>query len=144
MGARTLRPAQSGTNTRGPARAGRRRLHYEILLVILLLCLISPGLVAKATLEIGKRSEVHRQLGDAISEQDLNRIDEALSSGDEPVSDRWRSIADGNVYVLNADRSFDTAAGPCRSFDLIATIQQRRTAVQGLACRKHGHWHIVE
>jgi hypothetical protein len=109
----------------------------------LALCLASSA-QAEASVEVAKDSQLYRRFGERIDAADLSRIDESLSDGDKPLTDRWRNPADGNVYLLAAAKTFDTAAGPCRAFDLTATIQTHRTTVHGLACRKHGHWRIVE
>ena len=114
------------------------------LALALTLCLVLVEAYGESALQLAKGSQLHRRLGEHLADSDLARIDESLASGKSPVTDRWRNPFDGTVYVLSTAESFDTAAGPCRAFDLTATIETRRTAVHGLACRKHGQWRIVE
>ncbi|MDB5971211.1 MAG: hypothetical protein JWQ90_3661 [Hydrocarboniphaga sp.] len=106
-----------------------------------------PALAALADespLGISRSSELHARLEARLDANDLARLADGFDATDPTTNDRWQNNASRNRYELQIAKRFKTAAGPCRSFELVATIDQHRTRVQGLACRKDDRWRVVE
>ncbi|WP_428312075.1 hypothetical protein [Hydrocarboniphaga sp.] len=118
-----------------------RRLSY---LVPLLSMLVVTPVIADSDLQLSERSRLYKHLASELDQNDLARVEELLDAGPDAQADRWRNPISHNVYTIQIADVFDTAAGPCRAFDISAWLVDRRLQIDGLACRRHGHWRIVE
>lgn len=89
-------------------------------------------------------SMIGRQIGDNMDRQD--RFNTAVALNDsrtgEPTS--WVNPDNGTRYTVTPTRTFERQGGPCRDFEVDATVAGQPDQVFGTAClQADGTWMIV-
>jgi len=89
-------------------------------------------------------SMIGRQIGQNMDNSDRFQTAQALNDSRTGQSTRWVNPDTGAIYSVTPTRSFDGGNGPCREFQLDATIgNSEQQDVYGTAClRADGSWMV--
>lgn len=83
-------------------------------------------------------------VGRSMDDGDRLKTAHTLETVRSGVQARWRNPDTGNEFTVTPQRSYDTAQGPCREYEIQALIAHRMEGVQGTACRQaDGTWRVV-
>ncbi len=80
-------------------------------------------------------------VGRSMAERDRYMAAQALETVRTGVPSQWVNPDTGNRYTVLPTTTYDTAAGPCREYQVSAVIGGRVETVWGTACRQpDGSW----
>jgi len=80
-------------------------------------------------------------VGRSMAERDRYMTAQTLETVRTGVPSQWVNPESGNRYTVVPTRTYDSASGPCREYQVNAIIGGRTEAVWGTACRQpDGSW----
>ncbi|MDJ0917976.1 MAG: RT0821/Lpp0805 family surface protein [Woeseiaceae bacterium] len=90
-------------------------------------------------------SMIGSQIGQNMDNDDRIRTAEVLNNGKTGQSASWVNPDTGFVYNVTPTRTYDRGTGPCREFQLDATVGNgERQDVFGTAClQADGSWMVM-
>ena len=91
-------------------------------------------------------SMIGRHIGQTMDDVDRMKTAEALNSNRTGQSTTWTNPDTGEEYTVTPTRTFEESGGPCREFELDATVGgEPDQKVNGTAClQPDGSWKIVQ
>ena len=91
-------------------------------------------------------SMIGRQIGQSMDDVDRMKTAEALNNNRTGQSTTWTNPDTGEEYTVTPTRTFEEPSGPCREFELDATVGgEPDQKVGGTAClQPDGSWKIVQ
>ena len=91
-------------------------------------------------------SMIGRHIGQTMDDVDRMKTAEALNNNRTGQSTTWTNPDTGEEYTVTPTRTFEEPAGPCREFELDATVGgEADQKVNGTAClQADGSWKIVQ
>ena len=91
-------------------------------------------------------SMIGRHIGQTMDDVDRMKTAEALNSNRTGQSTTWTNPDTGEEYTVTPTRTFEESSGPCREFELDATVGgEPDQKVNGTAClQADGSWKIVQ
>ena len=80
-------------------------------------------------------------VGNEMDKYDRQRLNNVYERGVSGQTSSWVNPDNGNSYYVTPSAARTTAAGPCRTATIDATIDGRRETTYGTACRDNsGQW----
>jgi len=91
-------------------------------------------------------SMIGRHIGQTMDDVDRMKTAETLNNNRTGQSTTWTNPDTGEEYTVTPTRTFEESSGPCREFELDATVGgERGQTVNGTAClQADGSWKIVQ
>ena len=91
-------------------------------------------------------SMIGRHIGQTMDDVDRMKTAEALNNNRTGQSTTWTNPDTGEEYTVTPTRTFEESGGPCREFELDATVGgEPDQKVSGTAClQPDGSWKIVQ
>ncbi len=84
-------------------------------------------------------------VGRSMDDSDRRKTAHSLETLRTGVQSRWRNPDTGNEYTVVPMRTWETAQGPCREYEVQAIIARRMESVLGTACRQgDGSWRVQD
>lgn len=84
-------------------------------------------------------------VGRSMDDSDRLKTAHTLETVRTGVQSRWRNPDTGNEFTVIPQRSYDSAQGPCREYEVQAVIAHRFEGVRGTACRQpDGTWRVQD
>jgi len=81
------------------------------------------------------------KIGAKMDEADRLKAAQALESTPTGQSVAWKNPDTGDQYTFTPTKTEQTAAGPCREFKVVGTVDGKPENVSGTACRQpDGSW----
>ena len=90
-------------------------------------------------------SMIGRQIGQSMDDVDRMKTAQALNSNRTGQSTTWTNPDTGEQYTVTPTHTYEQAGGPCREFELDATVGgEPGQSVSGTAClQSDGSWKVV-
>lgn len=90
-------------------------------------------------------SMIGRQIGQSMDDVDRMKTAQALNDNRTGQSTTWTNPDTGEKYTVTPTHTFEQAGGPCRDFELDATVGgEPGQRVAGTAClQSDGSWKVV-
>lgn len=90
-------------------------------------------------------SMIGRQIGQSMDDVDRMRTAQALNDNRTGQSTSWTNPDTGETYTVTPTQTFEESGGPCREFELDATVGgEPGQSVSGTAClQSDGSWKVV-
>jgi surface antigen len=90
-------------------------------------------------------SMIGRQIGQSMDDVDRMKTAQALNSNRTGQSSTWTNPDTGEQYTVTPTQTYEQAGGPCREFELDATVGgEPGQSVAGTAClQSDGSWKVV-
>lgn len=91
-------------------------------------------------------SMIGRQIGQSMDDVDRMKTAETLNNNRTGQSTTWTNPDTSEKYTVTPTRTFEESGGPCREFELDATVGgEPDEKVSGTAClQADGSWEIVQ
>lgn len=91
-------------------------------------------------------SMIGRHIGQSMDDVDRMKTAETLNNNRTGQSTTWTNPDTGEEYTVTPTRTFEESGGPCREFELDATVGgEPGQEVSGTAClQPDGSWKIVQ
>ncbi len=91
-------------------------------------------------------SMIGRHIGQTMDDVDRMKTAEALNNNRTGQSTTWTNPDTGEEYTVTPTRTFEESEGPCREFELDATVGgEPDQKVYGTAClQADGSWKVVK
>jgi len=91
-------------------------------------------------------SMIGRHIGQTMDDVDRMKTAETLNNNRTGQSTTWTNPDTGEEYTVTPTRTFEESSGPCREFELDATVGgEPGQTVNGTAClQADGSWKIVQ
>lgn len=84
-------------------------------------------------------------VGRSMDDSDRRKTAHSLETLRSGVQSRWRNPDSGNEYTVVPMRTWETAQGPCREYEVQAVVARRMESVTGTACRDpNGAWRVQD
>lgn len=88
---------------------------------------------------------IGHEIGDRMDDRDRACFGHSLELLEDGRKVEWAGSAAGMMYALTPDRRFEREGRVCRHFTLVRTVDGRRVAKQGNACRYgEGDWRMID
>ena len=90
-------------------------------------------------------SMIGRQIGQTMDDVDRMKTAQALNNNRSGQSTTWTNPDTGEQYTVTPTRTYEQSGGPCREFELDATVGgEPGQSVTGTAClQADGTWKVV-
>jgi surface antigen len=90
-------------------------------------------------------SMIGRQIGQSMDDVDRMKTAQALNNNRSGQSTTWTNPDTGEQYTVTPTRTYEQSGGPCREFELDATVGgEPGQSVTGTAClQPDGTWKVV-
>ncbi len=113
--------------------------HISATSVLLFLSLFLPQ--AQASLDLLAGVEAGIETDTAMTNPDLERTQEILSSQQAETRHAWQNPDTGIAYQINIKRSYSYGSYPCLAYDLIIVKGERQNTKSLDACQhRSGKW----